>query len=203
MTTHRYNLTTQTVLKLAANGVLRSADLAQVNIARSTLQRMRRQGLLVKLGRGLYAIANANLSDGATLAAVARRVPNCVVCLLSALRFHGMTTQNSAEIWIAIDQAARHPVICGIGLRVVRCLPRLLHADVEPHVVDGVEIQVTNPARTVADCFKHRSKVGLDVALAALQAYVRDRKGSIDDLWRAAVAGRVANVLRPYLEATT
>ncbi len=199
-----HNQTSKTVLDLvAAQGILRPADLQGTGIARSALQRLERQGRLVRMGRGLYALAGADLGEGASIAAVGRRVPNGVVCLLSALRFHGMTTENPSEIWLAIDRKDRRPVIAGLSLRVVRFSSALLSVGVETHVIDGVEVRITNQARTVADCFKYRSKVGLDVALAALRSYVQDRKGSADDLWQAAVMCRVANVMRPYLETVS
>lgn len=204
MTIHRDNPTTRTVLDLfAAKGVLRPADLQGLGIARTVLQRLVQQGRLTKLGRGLYALAGADLGESANLAAASRRVPGVVVCLLSALRFHDMTTENPSEIWLAIDRKARRPLIAGIPLRIVRFSAALLREGTELHVIDGVDVRVTNPARTVADCFKYRSKIGIDVALAALQSYVRDRKGTADDLWRAAVHCRVANVMRPYLESVS
>ena len=186
---------------LAARSVVRSTDLTALGIARTALQRMEKQGKIVRLGRGLYALATADLGERASLAAVARRVPNGVLCLLSALRFHDMTTENPFEIWLAIDRNARSPVIAGLPLRVVRCNTATLGQGVEEHQVVGVTARVTTPARTVADCFKFRSKVGLDVAIAALRDYRHDRKGSQDELWQAAVVDRVARVMRPYMEA--
>ena len=188
---------------VAAKGVLRPADLQGLGIARTVLQRLERQGRLVKLGRGLYALAGAELGESAMLAAASRRVPTGVVCLLSALRLHDMTTENPSEIWLAIDRKARRPVIAGLPLRIVRFSPALLREGTDSQVIDGVEVRVTNPARTVADCFKYRSKIGIDVALAALRSYVRDRKGTADDLWCEAVRCRVANVMRPYLDAVS
>jgi predicted transcriptional regulator of viral defense system len=161
------------------------------------------QSQLVKLGRGLYGLAGSGLGESATLAAAARRVPAGVVCLLSALRFHNMTTENPSEIWLAIDRKARRPVVAGLPLRIVRFSRALLREGTESHLIDGVEVRVTSPARTVADCFKYRNKIGIEVALAALQSYVRERKGTTDNLWREAVRCRVANVMRPYLEAVS
>jgi predicted transcriptional regulator of viral defense system len=202
MTIHRANPTTTAVLDLVgAKGVLRPVDLQGLGIARTALQRLERQGRLVRLGRGLYALAGAEMGESAALAAVSRRVPDGIVCLLSALRFHHMTTENPSEIWLAIDRKARRPVIAGLRLRIARFKPALLREGIEFHRIDGVEVQVTTPARTVADCFKYRAKIGMDVALAALQSYVWDRKGTADDLWREAVNCRVANVMRPYLES--
>jgi len=165
------------------------------------LQQLEHQGLLVKLGRGLYALATGQLGEHVTLAVVSRRVPQGVLCLLSALRFHAMTTESPHEVWLAINRSAHRPVIDGVSLRIVQCRLADYEGHVEHHVVDNVPITVTTPARTVADCFRYRSKVGLDVALAALRAYMVDKKGTIDELWQAATACRVATVLRPYLEA--
>ena len=202
MTTPPDNPTSQTVLALAAaRGILRPSDLAGTGIARATLQRLVQTGALVRLGRGLYALADADPSEHTSLAAVARKVPHGVVCLLSALRFHGMTTENPFQVWLAIDRKARLPASSGTQLRIVRFAPHLLQQGVKPHDIDGVTVRITTPARTVADCFRYRAKIGLDVALAALRSYMRDGKGTMDELWQAALDCRVANVMRPYLEA--
>ncbi len=186
---------------IAARGVVRSMDLLELGIPRSTLQRLERHGQVAKLGRGLYALAGAELGQGASLAAVARRVPGSVVCLLSALRFHAMGTENPPEVWLAVDRKARRPAIAGLALRVVRFSATLLTEGTAVHILENVPVRITTPARTVADCFKYRNKLGMDVALAALQSYIGGRMGDLDDLWRQAVLCRVANVMRPYLEA--
>ncbi len=202
MTTAENNQSAETVLALASvNGILRPADLRDTGIARTVLQRLVQAGLLVKHGRGLYALADADLGEHTSLAAVARRVPHGVICLLSALRFHGMTTENPFEVWLAIDRKARRPSASGTQLHIVRFAAKLLTNGVAPHNIDGVSVRVTSPARTVADCFRYRAKIGQDVALGALRSYIQDRKGSMDELWQAAVDCRVANVMRPYLEA--
>lgn len=181
-------------------GILRARDLAPHGIPRVILTRLLRRGLLARIGRGLYVPADADLSENNALAQVAKRVPHGIICLLSALRFHGLTTQSPHEVWIAIHVKARKPRPGSVPLQVVRFSGPALKHGVETHPVEGVHLRVTSPAKTVADCFKYRSRVGLDVAVEALKDYRRSRR-SLDDLWRAARVCRVAAVLRPYLEA--
>ena len=124
-----------------------------------------------------------------------------MICLLSALRFHGLTTQSPFEVWLAIDIKARKPRVESPPLRIVRFSRESLVYGVERHLVEGVPVRITSPAKTVADCFKYRNKIGLDAAMEALRDYRRLRKGPLDDLWRAAEVCRVTAVIRPYLEA--
>jgi predicted transcriptional regulator of viral defense system len=126
-----------------------------------------------------------------------------VVCLLSALQFHELTTQVPHEVWLAIANKAHKPVVDWPPLRIVRYSPRALKEGVERHRLDGVHVPITSAARTVADCFKYRGKIGLDVAIEALRDYMRARDRNLDALWRAARLQRVANVMRPYMEAFT
>jgi predicted transcriptional regulator of viral defense system len=126
-----------------------------------------------------------------------------VVCLLSALQFHGLTTQSPFEVWVAIANKARAPKMEYPPLRIVRFSGAALTEGVEKHRVDGVTVRVTSVAKTVADCFKYRNKIGLDVALEALREAWNAKRVSIDDLWHYAQVCRVANVMRPYLEALT
>jgi predicted transcriptional regulator of viral defense system len=132
-----------------------------------------------------------------------KRVPHGIVCLLSALRFHGLTTQAPFEVWLAIDRKARLPRLGALPLRIVRFSGRALKEGVEEHRIEGVPVKTYNPAKTVADCFKYRNKIGLDVALEALRDCRRQRKCTNDELWRYAKVCRVANVMRPYMEALT
>lgn len=140
-------------------------------------------------------------SELGTLILAAVRVPHGVVCLLSALRFHGLTTQNPFEIWLAIDRKARMPRETELPLHIVRVSGEALTAGAEKHEIDGVRVQVWAPAKTVADCFKYRRKIGLDLAIEALRKYLRSPGRSMDDLWTHAEICRVQNVMRPYLEA--
>jgi len=129
------------------------------------------------------------------------RVPHGIVCLLSALRFHKLTTQNPHEVWMAIGVKARKPKADWPPLRIVRFSSRALTFGIETHTIEQVEVQITSREKTVVDCFKYRNKVGLDVALEALREYLRSRRRSIDALMEAAAASRVTNVIRPYLDA--
>ncbi|MCX4030333.1 type IV toxin-antitoxin system AbiEi family antitoxin domain-containing protein [Spartinivicinus marinus] len=194
----------QQVLKLVgSHGLIRSHDLDAVNVPRVTLTRMVRRGLLVRVDRGLYSIPDRSVSEHTSLAEVSRKNPQALVCLLSALQFHGLTTQAPFEVWIAIPNKAHAPAIEYPPLRVVRFSGKSLIEGVEDHLVEGVTVHITCVAKTVADCFKFRNKIGLDVALEALNESWQNRRVQIDELWRYASICRVTNVIRPYLESLT
>lgn len=184
-------------------GVIRPKDLAAQGIPTVYLHRLTRRGLLVQSGRGLYRVPGADLTANHGLAEAAKRIPRGVVCLLSALRFHELTTQTPHEVWLALDGKARSPRPDWPPLRVVRMSGNALTDGIEEHRIEGVLVHVYNPAKTVADCFKYRNKIGLDVALEALHDAWRQRRVTMDDLWRYAGVCRVASVMRPYLEAMT
>lgn len=158
-------------------------------------------GELERVGRGLYVPAHAVIAEHHTLVEAAARVPHGVVCLLSALRFHGLGTQAPHEVWLAIDRKARKPTADWPPLRIVRFSGEALAFGVERHELEGVPVKITSREKTVADCFKYRNKIGLDVALEALREYLRLRKRSVDELVRAARVCRVSRVMQPYLEA--
>jgi predicted transcriptional regulator of viral defense system len=190
------------VLEIARQeGILRPRDLDRHGIARTHLQRLERRGLLERAGRGLYRLPSANLTEHHSLAAACKLVPHGVVCLLSALRFHDLTTQAPFEVWLAIGVRARRPSQTTPPLRIVRFSGPAFTRGVEKHVVEGVEARVYGAAKTVADCFKYRNKIGLHVAIEALRDYRRRHPRGMDELWRYARICRVANVMRPYLEA--
>jgi len=182
-------------------GILRPRDLEPHGLSRETLRRLTAAGELKRRGRGLYVAAGAALSEHEMLAAASARVPHAVVCLLSALRFHELTTQNPAEVWLAIDRKARAPAQRELPLRIVRFSGKARLKGIEEHEIDGVKIRIYNPAKTVADCFKYRRKIGTDVALEALRDCWRTKRCTMDELWRYAAVCRVTNVMRPYLEA--
>ncbi len=195
---------TEQVLELARKiGLFRPQDLASHGIHRESLRRLVGKGLLVKVGRGLYSLADLNFTENHSLVEASKRVPRGIVCLLSALRFHGLTTQAPFEIWLAIDHKTRSPKEALLPLRIVYMSGNALSAGVEEHQVEGVTVRVYNPAKTVADCFKYRHKIGLDVALEALWECWRDRRCTMDELWHYAQICRVNNVMRPYLESVT
>lgn len=181
--------------------MLRPRDLDPQGIPREHLRRLRDRDLLEQVGRGLYMLPDADLGAHFGLVTACKRVPHGVVCLLSALRFHELTTQAPFEVWMAVDRRARLPKAPELPLRIVRFSGKALGEGIEMHAVEGAEVRVYGPAKTVADCFKYRNKIGVDVAVEALRDYLRLRKGPVDDLWQYAAACRVQTVMRPYLEA--
>jgi predicted transcriptional regulator of viral defense system len=198
------NTHTDKVLDLVRNaGVLRPRDLDAYGIPRTYLSRLLAAGKLHRVGRGLYVLPGSNVSEHRSLAEACKRVPKGVVCLLSALRFHELTTQAPFEVWLAIGEKAWRPRVDYPPLRVVRFSAAALVSGVEQHQIEGVTIPVFSPAKTVADCFKYRNKIGLDVAIEALRECWRSRRCTTDDLWKYAKVCRVQNVMRPYLESVT
>jgi predicted transcriptional regulator of viral defense system len=190
------------ILNLAAKrGLIRQRDLEALGLPSVTLTRMVRKGLLTRVDRGLYALPDHRMSEHGALAEVARRHPQTIVCLLSALRVHDLTTQSPFEVWLAIPNKARAPKMSYPPLRIVRFSGAALKDGVEEREIDGVIVRVTNVARTVVDCFKFRNKIGLDAAIEALQEAWRAKLVSMDELWRYATLCRMANVMRPYLES--
>ena len=183
------------------SGTLRAAQLTQRGIARVQLSRWVAAGQLQRLARGVYALPDYAPNEHASLVEVAQRAPSVVFCLLTALRFHELTTQAPFEVWIAIGNKEHPPHMPYPKLRVFRFSEDALRYGVETHRVDGASLRVTNVAKTVADCFKFRNKIGLDVALEALREAVSAKRVTMDALWRAAKLCRVANVMRPYLES--
>ena len=193
----------QKVLDLAARrGVVRPQDLSRLSLPDYYLWRLHRRGQLVKIGRGMYGLPDADVTENHTLAEVCKRVPHGVVCLVSALAFHNVTTQMPYQIWIAIDRTRRTPSEPGLPIRVFRFSEASMQAGVETHAVEGVPVQVFNVAKTVADCFKFRSRIGMDVCLESLRDVLRNRRCTRDEIYEYATICRVANVMRPYMEAT-
>jgi predicted transcriptional regulator of viral defense system len=192
---------TQRILDLASQrGLLRASDLDTISSPRVVLTRMTAAGLLERVGRGLYRLPDAQISEFESLALVATRVPQAVFCLLTALQFHGLTTQLPRQVWIAMPRGSHSPQIDYPPIRTVQMAGSAHLVGIEEHLCSGVKLRIYSPAKTVVDCFKHRNKIGLDVALEALRDAWRMRKASADDLWRYAQACRVANVMRPYME---
>jgi len=183
--------------------LLRSRDLTAQGFNRVQVQQAVQAGFLERAGRGLYRPPGANITEHHTLAEVGKQIPHGIVCLLSALGFHRLTTQSPHEVWLALDHKAWSPRARSVGLRIVRLSGASLHEGVETHTVEGVPLRVYSPAKTVADCFKFRHKLGLDVALEALRETWRDRRATMKDLEHFARVDRVAKVMRPYLESLT
>jgi predicted transcriptional regulator of viral defense system len=191
-----------TVLQLArTRGLLRTQDLAARGLPTVVLTRLVAAGRLERVARGVYALAGQAVGEHRSLAEVALRVPRGVVCLLSALRVHGIGTQAPFEVWLALPQGMSAPRLTQPALRLVRMSGDAFTQGVVNVAVDGVQVAVFNPAKTIADCFKYRNKIGLDVALEALRDGWQQRKVTMDDLFAYAAVNRVANVMRPYLES--
>lgn len=193
------------VLALARRGPVTARDLAALGVPRAHLQRLCARGDLIRVGRGVYRGADSETTELASVAEVAKRAPQVVMCLLTALQFHGLTTELPHEVWVLIHNRARTPRIQGQRLHVVRASGAAATYGVEVRPIEGVEVRITSPAKTVADCFRYRDHVGLEVALAALRDYRRKGRGrrgfSVDAVVEAARADRVFSVVRPYLEA--
>ncbi|MXZ45721.1 MAG: transcriptional regulator [Chloroflexi bacterium] len=194
--------TTDSILDLAREvGVIRPRDLEAAGIPGSYLSRLAHTGELDRVGRGLYTLAGASPTEHRSLAEVAKRVPRGVICLLSALRFHELTTQAPFEVWLAIGQKDRTPRPNGTRLRIVRVSGDSRDAGVETHVVEGVPVRIYGVAKTVADCFKFRNKIGVDVAFEALRDCLEQRRCTTDELSEYARVCRVSRVMQPYMEA--
>jgi predicted transcriptional regulator of viral defense system len=182
-------------------GIARTRDFEAAGVARSALKRLCEERVLMRHGRGLYQLADAELSAAHSLAEMTRAVPRGTVCLLSALVFHGLTTQLPHAVWLMLeskDWAPRNPPVM---TRIIRASGEALTAGIQRHSIEGVHVPITVPAKTMADCFKYRSRVGLDVAMQALRECLRYRRASIDDIIRFSRICRVEKVMRPYVEA--
>jgi len=193
------------VLELARlKGIIRPRDLSQYNIPTHYPMRLARQGHLERIGYGLYSLPNAVVTENHSFAEVSKRVSHGVICLLSALRFHELTTQDPFEIWMAIDGKARLPILDSPQTRFVRFSGQVLAEGVETHSIESVPVRIYSATKTVADCFKYRNKIGLDIAIEALRDCLARRKEhsthTVDEIWYYAKICRVANVIRPHIE---
>ena len=192
----------QAVLALAQErSLLRARDLAERSLPTVALTRLVAAGKLERVARGVYSLPGRALSEHRSLAEVSLRVPQGVVCLLSALRLHGIGTQAPFEVWLAIPHHSPTPHLDRPALRAVRMSGQAMTDGIERVLIDGIDVPVFNAEKTVADCFKYRNKIGLDVALEALRDAWSQGKLQMDALWRYAAIDRVANVMRPYLES--
>jgi predicted transcriptional regulator of viral defense system len=182
-------------------GMIRAHELDALGIPRVYLSRLVKKGTLERVNRGLYQMAGADITEHFTLAQAAKIIPNGVVCLLSALNFHGFTTQLPFQVWIAVERGKWEAGTKDLPLRIFEFSGKSFQEGIETHTVQGVGVKVYGPAKTVADCFKYRNKIGLDVALEALRECQREKKCTSDDVWHFAKVCRVTNVMRPYMEA--
>jgi predicted transcriptional regulator of viral defense system len=183
------------------HGIVRPRDIEAIGLPREYLLRLHRQGKLNRSGRGIYTLPDANVTERHSYAQVAKRFPEGIICLLSALAFHEMTTQSPASVWIALRKGARTPAQASPSLRIVRLSGPSLTGGIENHTIEGVRVRVYSAAKTVADCFKFRNKIGLDVAIEALKDCLRQEKASVNEIYRYSKICRVSNVIQPYMEA--
>jgi predicted transcriptional regulator of viral defense system len=193
--------TTRVLALVGRKGLLRASDLDAIAAPRIVLTRLTAAGLLERVGRGLYRLPDSQGSEHESLVTVATKVPQAVFCLLTALQFHELTTQLPRQIWIAMPRGSHPPRFDYPPIKMVQFTGEAYTAGIEELERDGIRIRVYGVAKTVADCFKHRNKIGLDVALEALKDARARNKASVDDIWRNAQVCRVANVMRPYLES--
>jgi predicted transcriptional regulator of viral defense system len=181
--------------------MLRLKDFVAEGIGTETLARLLRDGTVARPARGLYQLPDAELEATHTLAEAASLVPKGIVCLTSAVQFHELTLQMPSAVWMAIERTAWRPKIASPPIRFVRFSGPTLTDGVVRHRIEGVEVAITEPARTIVDCFRYRGKVGLDVAMEGLREGLRRRRCTPDELWRYASTARIWSVMRPYLEA--
>ena len=198
------------LLNLAKKGPLRARELDELGVPRAYLRRLVERGLLEQVNRGLYQHPGARVTELHSIAETMKRLPHGTICLLSALQMHGLTTEVPHAVWVLINTHARAPRFTATKVEIVRATGPALLYGVEERTIEGVAVKLTTPAKSVADCFRYRRHVGLDVALTALRDYLRrgggQRRGrsedfTVDALVAAAKADRIASVLRPYLEA--
>lgn len=185
----------------AHDGIMRTGEALAAGVHRRTLYWMRDHGRLETLSRGIYALDSASLPASPDVAAVMRRVPDAVLCLISALEFHGIGTQIPSAVQIALPRSVRPPKIDRPRVQVFSMSEHTIRAGVEFHTMAGSEMRVFGVAKTIADCFRYRSRIGLDVALEALQEVVRKRTVTPDEIMRFARIDGVQTVVEPYLQA--
>lgn len=201
-------MTTQThrdrALQVAKRqGIARGRDFDAAGVPRVYLQRLRDEGILQQVGRGLYRLANSEIESSTSLAEAARIQPKGIIGLLSALQFHQLTTQTPHTVWMLLGPKDWAPTNPSVKLKIIRASGEALTAGVETHKINGVSVPITSPAKTVADCFKYRNKIGLDIAIEALRDLLKTRKGRTElaELWQYARIDRVQAVMLPYVEA--
>ena len=190
------------IMKMARKtGVVRAREIRKAGLHPEYLRKLVKSGQLIRTGRGLYVLADGDFTEHHNLAEACKRVPHGIICLLSALSYHEIGTQNPHQIWMAIDRAMRKPKVDYPPIRVFRFSGPSLKEGIEEKKIEGVSVRVYNPPKTVADCFKYRNKVGIDVAIEALKECWRSRRSTIDELVHFAEICRVRNIMHPYMEA--
>ena len=195
------NLTSSDLRQAGVGAFFRPRDVLPLGVTYHQIQRLVAEGHAEKAGPGLYRLSDVEATETETIAMVASAVPHAIVCLLSALSVHGIGTQSPRQVWLAIDRKARKPKRLPAAVSIVRFSGQMLTYGVVTQSMQGVRVQITNPARTVVDCFRYRNKIGLDVAMEALRDAVRSRKALVSEIDRAAEVCRIRTVIGPYLEA--
>jgi len=199
------------LLLLRKQGMVRLSEFVAAGVTAATISRMEKRGEVVRLGRGLYQLPDTAVDANHELALAVKMVPSGVICLVSALAFHELTDTIPARVWIAIGPKDRKPTVLRPALQVVRFSAETIHEGVERHIIDGVNVPITNPAKTVVDLFRYRARAGrryqkspgLNPALEGLKEVLRQRKATPSEIAKAAEAAGIWKVMRPYLEAMT
>jgi predicted transcriptional regulator of viral defense system len=192
---------TQVLKIVEEKGVIKAGDIEAEGISRSYLYVLHNSGLLQKITRGLYALPGTHVSEHITLIEIAKRIPNAIICLLSALGYYDLTTQLPHEVWITIPRGAWRPKTDYPSLNLTYASKEVYSYGVLEHKINGVSVKIYSPAKTIADCFKFRNKIGLDIAIEALRKGWETKKIDMDELVKAAKICKVSKVIRPYLEA--
>lgn len=183
-------------------GLVRMHELRDAGVAAETVSRMVRDGVVTRVARGLYQLADTMPDVWHSFAEASARAPKGVICLTSALQFHELTLQMPPAVWIAIDRTGWKPKVGYLPIRFVRFGSRALNEGVERHLIEGIEVPIFEPAKTIVDCFRYRNKIGLDIALEGLREVLRTKRATPDQLCELARTFRVWSVMRPYMEAT-
>ena len=193
---------TEQILKLAKEkGIIQANDLEPLGITRNYLYKLCKEGLIIKTARGMYMLPDAPITENQNFIEIAKKIPNAVVCMISALSFHRITTQIPHEIWIAVPRDTWRPSMDYPPLHYTVLTENVYNFGIQEVNINGTIVKIYNPAKTIADCFKFRNIVGVDVAIEALREVWRSRKATMDELVEAAEVNRVSKIMRPYLEA--
>ena len=183
------------------NGPMRSSELVDLGVSRATLMRLADKGVIEKIGRGLYSLAGGDFDETQSLIEVCKQSSSGVICLLSALQYYEMTTELPHEVWLAVEGKSRKPAIDYPPIRMCRFTGDAYHEGIETIMTPSGKMRIYSPAKTVADCFKYRNKIGKDVAISALKDCREKKLASINEINHYAKICKVHSVMRPYMEA--